>query len=147
MRISDWSADVCSSDLTMLYLPFLKDAGLELGLFYILFAATVIVGSGNAVNLTDGLHGLATMPVIIAPLTFAVIAYLVGDALFADYLGVHHVLGAGDLPVFWAAIIVAGLAFLWYNASPAAVFMGDSGSLYLRGALGSFEVDTNQEII
>src|SRR3546814_5765137 len=110
MRISDWSADVCSSDLTMLYLPFLKDAGLELGLFYILFAATVIVGSGNAVNLTDGLDGLATMPVIIAALTFAVIAYLVGNALFADYLGVHHVLGAGDLAVFCAAIIGAGLA-------------------------------------
>src|SRR3546814_10535873 len=106
---------------TMLYLPFLKDAGLELGLFYILFAATVIVGSGNAVNLTDGLDGLATMPVIIAALTFAVIAYLVGNALFADYLGVHHVLGAGDLAVFCAAIIGAGLAFLWYNAPPAAV--------------------------
>ena len=132
---------------TMLYLPFLKDAGLELGLFYILFAATVIVGSGNAVNLTDGLGGLATMPVIIAALTFAVIAYLVGNALFADYLGVHHVLGAGDLAVFCAAIIGAGLAFLWYNAPPAAVFMGDTGSLALGGALGSIAVVTNHEIV
>src|SRR3546814_478493 len=129
---------------TMLYLPFLKDAGLELGLFYILFAATVIVGSGNAVNLTDGLDGLATMPVIIAALTFAVIAYLVGNALFADYLGVHHVLGAGDLAVFCAAIIGAGLAFLWYNAPPAAVFMGDTGSLALGGALGSIAVRSEE---
>src|SRR3546814_15923678 len=126
MRISDWSSDVCSSDL---------------------FAATVIVGSGNAVNLTDGLDGLATMPVIIAALTFAVIAYLVGNALFADYLGVHHVLGAGDLAVFCAAIIGAGLAFLWYNAPPAAVFMGDTGSLALGGALGPIAVVPNPEIV
>jgi phospho-N-acetylmuramoyl-pentapeptide-transferase len=132
---------------TMLYLPFLKDAGLELGLIYILFAATVIVGSGNAVNLTDGLDGLATMPVIIAALTFGVIAYLVGNVKFADYLGVHHVLGAGDLAVFCAAIIGAGLAFLWYNAPPAAVFMGDTGSLALGGALGSIAVVTNHEIV
>src|SRR3546814_18333268 len=116
MRISDWSADVCSSDLTMLYLPFLKDAGLELGLFYILFAATVIVGSGNAVNLTDGLDGLATMPVIIAALPFAVIAYLVGNALFADYLGVPQVLGAADLAAFFAATIRAALSFFWYTS-------------------------------
>lgn len=132
---------------TMLYFPFLKDAGVELGVIYILFAATVIVGSGNAVNLTDGLDGLATMPVIIAALTFGVIAYLVGNIKFADYLGVHHVTGAGDLAVFCAAIIGAGLAFLWYNAPPAAVFMGDTGSLALGGALGSIAVVTNHEIV
>jgi len=132
---------------TTLYLPFLKDIGLHLGAFYILFAATVIVGSGNAVNLTDGLDGLATMPVIIAALTFGVIAYLVGNVKFADYLGIHHVLGAGDLSVFCAAIIGAGLAFLWYNAPPAAVFMGDTGSLALGGALGSIAVVTNHEIV
>jgi len=107
----------------------------------------VIVGSGNAVNLTDGLDGLATMPVIIAALTFGVIAYLVGNVKFADYLGIHHVLGAGDLSVFCAAIIGAGLAFLWYNAPPAAVFMGDTGSLALGGALGSIAVVTNHEIV
>src|SRR3546814_5877017 len=87
------------------------------------------------------------MPVIIAALTFAAIAYLVGNALFADYLGVHHVLGAGDLAVFCAAIIGAGLAFLWYNAPPAAVFMGDTGSLALGGALGSIAVVTNHDIV
>ncbi len=132
---------------TTLYLPFLKEAGIELGVIYILFAATVVVGSGNAVNLTDGLDGLATMPVIIAALTFGVIAYLVGNVKFADYLGVHHVPGSGDLAVFCAAIIGAGLAFLWYNAPPAAVFMGDTGSLALGGALGSIAVVTNHEIV
>jgi phospho-N-acetylmuramoyl-pentapeptide-transferase len=130
-----------------LYLPFLKDAGLYLGLFYIAFAAFVMVGAGNAVNLTDGLDGLATMPVIIASLTFGVIAYLVGNIRFADYLGVHHVAGAGDLAIFCGAIIGAGLAFLWYNAPPAAVFMGDTGSLALGGALGSIAVVTNHEIV
>ena len=132
---------------TTLYFPFLKDAGIELGVIYILFAATVVVGSGNAVNLTDGLDGLATMPVIIAALTFGVIAYLVGNVKFSDYLGVHHVPGSGDLAVFCAAIIGAGLAFLWYNAPPAAVFMGDTGSLALGGALGSIAVVTNHEIV
>lgn len=132
---------------TTLYFPFLKDVGLELGVVYILFATTVVVGSGNAVNLTDGLDGLATMPVIIAALTFGVIAYLVGNVKFSDYLGVHHVPGSGDLAVFCAAIIGAGLAFLWYNAPPAAVFMGDTGSLALGGALGSIAVVTNHEIV
>ena len=132
---------------TTLYLPFLKDVGLELGWFYILFAAFIVAGFGNAVNLTDGLDGLASMPVIIAALTFGVIAYLVGNIKFADYLGVHYVEGAGDLAVFCGALIGAGLGFLWFNAPPAAVFMGDTGSLALGGALGSIAVVTNHELV
>jgi phospho-N-acetylmuramoyl-pentapeptide-transferase len=130
-----------------LWLPFVKDAGIYLGLFYIAFAAFVVVGAGNAVNLTDGLDGLATMPVIIAAGAFGIIAYLVGNFVYADYLGVHFVLGAGDLAVFCGALIGAGLGFLWFNAPPAAVFMGDTGSLALGGALGSIAVVTNHEIV
>ena len=130
-----------------LFVPFLKDAGLHLGWFYLAFAAVVVVGAGNAVNLTDGLDGLATMPVIIAALAFGAIAYLVGNVKFADYLGVHYVAGAGDLLVFCGALIGAGLGFLWFNAPPAAVFMGDTGSLALGGALGSIAVVTNHELV
>lgn len=130
-----------------LFVPFLKDAGVHLGWFYVVFAAFVVVGAGNAVNLTDGLDGLATMPVIICALTFGVIAYLVGNVKFADYLGVHYVSGAGDLLVFCGGLIGAGLGFLWFNAPPAAVFMGDTGSLALGGALGSIAVVTNHELV
>ena len=130
-----------------LFVPFLKDAGLHLGWFYLLFAAIVVVGAGNAVNLTDGLDGLATMPVIICAMTFGVIAYLVGNVKFADYLGVHYVAGAGDLLVFCGALIGAGLGFLWFNAPPAAVFMGDTGSLALGGALGAIAVVTDHELV
>ncbi|MGI4877980.1 MAG: phospho-N-acetylmuramoyl-pentapeptide-transferase [Janthinobacterium lividum] len=129
------------------YLPFLKDAGLYLGAGYILFGAFIVAGFGNAVNLTDGLDGLATMPVIIAALTFGVIAYLAGNIRFSDYLGIHHVPGAGELAVFVGALIGACLGFLWYNAPPAAVFMGDTGSLALGGALGIVAVVTNHEIV
>jgi phospho-N-acetylmuramoyl-pentapeptide-transferase len=132
---------------TTLYLPFLKDSGLALGPFYIVFAAFIIAGFGNAVNLTDGLDGLATMPVIIAALSFGVIAYLAGNIKFADYLGIHHVPGAGELAIFTAAVIGACLGFLWFNAPPAAVFMGDTGSLALGGALGTVAVVTNHEIV
>ncbi len=138
---------VASQTGTTLYLPFLKDAGLELGMFYILFAAFIVTGFGNAVNLTDGLDGLATMPVVIAASAFAIIAYLVGNIRFADYLGVHHVPGSGELAVFGAALIGACLGFLWYNAPPAAVFMGDTGSLALGGALGTIAVITNHEMV
>jgi phospho-N-acetylmuramoyl-pentapeptide-transferase len=130
-----------------LYLPFLKDAGLYLGVGYILFGAFIIAGMGNAVNLTDGLDGLATMPVIIAALTLGVIAYLAGNIRFADYLGIHHVPGSGELAVFVGALIGACLGFLWFNAPPAAVFMGDTGSLALGGALGTIAVVTNHEIV
>jgi phospho-N-acetylmuramoyl-pentapeptide-transferase len=132
---------------TTLYFPFVQNFGLELGFFYILFGAFIIAGFGNAVNLTDGLDGLASMPVIIAALTFGVIAYLVGNAVFAEYLGVHFVRNAGELAVFCGALIGAGLGFLWFNAPPAAVFMGDTGSLALGGALGSIAVVTNHEIV
>jgi phospho-N-acetylmuramoyl-pentapeptide-transferase len=132
---------------TTLYFPFLKDAGVDLGWLYIAFGALVIVGAGNAVNLTDGLDGLATMPVIIAAMTFGIIAYLVGNAVFADYLGVHFVRGAGELIVFVGALVGAGLAFLWFNAPPAAVFMGDTGSLALGGAIGTIAVITNHELV
>ena len=132
---------------TTLYYPFLKDFGTDLGMLYILFGAFVIVGAGNAVNLTDGLDGLATMPVIIAAMTFGVIAYLVGNAVFSAYLGVHYVAGAGELLVFCGALVGAGLGFLWFNAPPAAVFMGDTGSLALGGAIGTMAVITNHELV
>jgi len=130
---------------TGLHLPFVKETVIDLGWFYILFGAFVIVAFGNAVNLTDGLDGLATMPVIIASLAFVLFAYLVGNAKFATYLGIPHVPGAGDLTVLLLAIIGAGLAFLWFNAPPAAVFMGDTGSLALGGALGAVSVATHHE--
>ncbi|MBX7502012.1 phospho-N-acetylmuramoyl-pentapeptide-transferase [Qipengyuania sp. YG27] len=132
---------------TFLYVPFVNDFGIELGFFYYVFAAIVIVGAGNAVNLTDGLDGLATMPVIIAAGTFALIAYLVGRVDFSSYLGIPYVEGAGELAIFCAAIMGAGLAFLWFNAPPAAVFMGDTGSLALGGALGAIAVSTHHEVV
>ncbi|OYU14902.1 MAG: phospho-N-acetylmuramoyl-pentapeptide-transferase [Alphaproteobacteria bacterium PA4] len=138
---------IASRTGTMLYLPFLKDFGVPLGMFYIAFAAFIVTGFGNAVNLTDGLDGLATMPVVIAASAFAIIAYLVGNIRFSDYLGIHHVPGSGELAVFAAALIGACLGFLWYNAPPAAVFMGDTGSLALGGALGTIAVITNHELV
>jgi phospho-N-acetylmuramoyl-pentapeptide-transferase len=132
---------------TKLYIPFYTGPVVDLGLFYVVFASIVIVGAGNAVNLTDGLDGLATMPVIIASLAFLLISYLVGNAVFASYLGIPFVLGVGDLTVLCSAIIGAGLAFLWFNAPPAAVFMGDTGSLALGGALGAIAVATQHELV
>ncbi|PWG03173.1 phospho-N-acetylmuramoyl-pentapeptide-transferase [Sphingosinicella humi] len=132
---------------TDLYIPFFQGPVVDLGWLYIPFAAVVVVGAGNAVNLTDGLDGLATMPVIIASLAFLVITYLVGNAIYAEYLGIPFVLGAGDLTVLCSAIVGAGLAFLWFNAPPAAVFMGDTGSLALGGALGAIAVATQHEIV
>ena len=132
---------------TDLYVPFFSDRVIPLGPFYYIFAATVMVGFGNAVNLTDGLDGLATMPVIIAAGTFAIIAYLVGRVDYSEYLGIPYVPGAGELAIFCAAIMGAGLAFLWFNAPPAAVFMGDTGSLALGGALGAIAVATHHEIV
>jgi len=133
---------------TELHLPFVKEAVANLGVpLYVAFGAFVIVAFGNAVNLTDGLDGLATMPVIIASLAFLLIAYLVGNVKFATYLGIPHVPGAGDLTVLLLAIIGGGLAFLWFNAPPAAVFMGDTGSLALGGALGAVAVATHHEFV
>ena len=132
---------------TELYIPFYNGPLIDLGWFYVVFAAFVVVAFGNAVNLTDGLDGLATMPVIIAAIAFLVISYLVGNAIFSEYLGIPHVLGVGDLTVLCSAIVGAGLAFLWFNAPPAAVFMGDTGSLALGGALGAIAVSTQHEIV
>jgi phospho-N-acetylmuramoyl-pentapeptide-transferase len=132
---------------TNLYVPFLSGRYIPLGPFYYVFAAVVIVGAGNAVNLTDGLDGLATMPVIIAAGTFAIICYLAGRVDYATYLGIPHVPRAGELAIFCAGIMGAGLAFLWFNAPPAAVFMGDTGSLALGGALGCIAVAAHHEIV
>jgi len=132
---------------TQLYLPFVQGAVVDLSWAYIIFGAFVIVAFGNAVNLTDGLDGLATMPVIIAAVAFLLIAYLVGNFRFAEYLGIPHLRGVGDLTVLLLAIVGACLAFLWFNAPPAAVFMGDTGSLALGGALGAVSVATHHEFV
>jgi phospho-N-acetylmuramoyl-pentapeptide-transferase len=130
-----------------LAMPLFKDALFNLGWFFIPFGMIVIVGSANAVNLTDGLDGLAVMPVMIAATTFGIISYAVGHAVFAQYLDVHAVPGSGEILVFSAALVGGGLGFLWYNAPPAAVFMGDTGSLALGGALGAIAVCTKHEIV
>jgi phospho-N-acetylmuramoyl-pentapeptide-transferase len=130
-----------------LALPVFKDVLLNLGWFFVPFAMIVIVGAANAVNLTDGLDGLAVMPVMIAAGTFGIIAYFVGNANFSAYLGLHFVPGTGEILVFCSALIGGGLGFLWYNAPPAAVFMGDTGSLALGGALGAISVVTKHEIV
>ena len=127
--------------------PFLKDFLLDLGLLYVVFCMLVIVGSANAVNLTDGLDGLAIMPVMISAATLGIIAYAVGRVDFTNYLEVHYVPGTGELLVFSAGLIGGGLGFLWYNAPPAAVFMGDTGSLALGGAVGAIAVVTKHELV
>ncbi|MEC8629267.1 MAG: phospho-N-acetylmuramoyl-pentapeptide-transferase [Pseudomonadota bacterium] len=130
-----------------LALPVFKDTLINMGYLFVPFAMIVIVGSANAVNLTDGLDGLAIMPVMIAAGTLGVIAYAVGRVDFTDYLDVHYVPGTGEILIFSAALIGGGLGFLWYNAPPAAVFMGDTGSLALGGALGAIAVATKHEIV
>ena len=119
----------------------------NMGYFYVPFVMLVIVGSANAVNLTDGLDGLAIMPVMIAGGTLGVIAYMVGRVDFSEYLEIPYVAGTGEITIFVAALIGGGLGFLWYNAPPAAVFMGDTGSLALGGALGAIAVSTKHEIV
>jgi phospho-N-acetylmuramoyl-pentapeptide-transferase len=130
-----------------LSLPFAKELLFDLGWFYVVFAAFVIVGAGNAVNITDGLDGLAIVPVMIAAGTFGFIAYLAGNAIFANYLQIHFVPGAGELAVICGALIGAGLGFLWFNAPPAQIFMGDTGSLALGGLIGTVAVATKHEIV
>lgn len=142
--IAVWLAEINGPTLAV---PILKDVIINLGIFYIPFVIFVIVGAGNAVNLTDGLDGLATMPVIIAAGAFGLISYLVGNAVFSEYLQITPVPGAGELAIFCGAIIGAGLGFLWFNAPPAMIFMGDTGSLALGGALGSVAVVTKHEIV
>jgi len=132
---------------TEIAFPFAKTLRLNLGMFYILFAMLVIVGASNAVNLTDGLDGLAIGPVMVAAAGYGIIAYATGHLRFADYLQIPYVAGVGELTVFCAAIVGAGLGFLWYNAYPAQMFMGDVGSLSLGAALGIVAVMTKTEIV
>ncbi|GGX56416.1 phospho-N-acetylmuramoyl-pentapeptide-transferase [Tateyamaria omphalii] len=130
-----------------LAVPVLKDVLINMGVLFIPFAIIVIVGAANAVNLTDGLDGLAIMPVMIAGGTLGIIAYAVGRVDFTEYLDVHYVPGTGELLIFTSALFGGGLGFLWYNAPPAAVFMGDTGSLALGGALGAIAVATKHELV
>jgi len=132
---------------TSLTFPFFKELVIPLGWFFVVFGAFIIVGAGNAVNLTDGLDGLATVPVIIAALSFGFISYLVGNTVFADYLNIHYVAGTGELAVLCGAVIGSGLGFLWFNAPPASIFMGDTGSLALGGMIGTIAVATKHEIV
>lgn len=132
---------------THLTMPFFKEAMINFGIFFPVLAMLVMMGASNAVNLTDGLDGLATVPVMLAAAVFALIAYLVGNRVFADYLQLNGVPGTSELAVFCSALIGAGLGFLWFNAPPAKVFMGDTGSLALGGALGAVAVATKHEIV
>jgi phospho-N-acetylmuramoyl-pentapeptide-transferase len=132
---------------TSLTFPLFKELIIDLGWFFVVFGAFIIVGAGNAVNLTDGLDGLAIGPVMIAAASFGFIAYLAGNALYADYLQIHFVSGTGELAVLCGAVIGAGLGFLWFNAYPAEVFMGDVGALALGAALGTVAVIVRQEIV
>jgi phospho-N-acetylmuramoyl-pentapeptide-transferase len=132
---------------TSLAFPFFKELMINLGWFFVLFGTFIIVGAGNAVNFTDGLDGLAIVPVMIAAASFGMIAYLCGNAVFADYLNIHYVAGTGELAVLCGAVLGAGLGFLWFNAPPASIFMGDTGSLALGGMIGAIAVATKHEIV
>ncbi|MCZ6764592.1 MAG: phospho-N-acetylmuramoyl-pentapeptide-transferase [Alphaproteobacteria bacterium] len=145
---SIWIVELTDPKLsTSIALPFIKDLLIDIGLFFFPVAVFIMVGASNAVNLTDGLDGLAIVPVMIAAASFGLIAWIVGNAVFADYLLINFVPGTGELSVFCAALIGAGLGFLWYNAPPAAVFMGDTGSLSMGGALGGVAIITKHEIV
>jgi phospho-N-acetylmuramoyl-pentapeptide-transferase len=130
-----------------LAVPFLKDVLVPLGILFVPFAILVMVGASNAVNLTDGLDGLAIVPVMIVAGCFALISYLVGNTVFAGYLQIHYVPGAGELAVFCGALVGASLGFLWFNAPPAMVFMGDTGSLSVGGALGTISIIVKHELV
>ncbi len=143
-----WASAYHPEALSMrLALPIFKDTLINLSFFFVPFAMIVIVGAANAVNLTDGLDGLAIMPVMIASATLGIIAYTVGRVDFTEYLDVHYVPGTGEILIFCAGLVGGGMGFLWYNAPPAAVFMGDTGSLALGGALGAIAVATKHEIV
>jgi len=143
-----WLIDLSDDPLaTTLAVPFLKNVLLQLGWLFVPFAIFVIVGASNAVNLTDGLDGLAIVPVMIAAGCFGLIAYLVGNKVFSEYLQIHYVAGTGELAVFCGSLVGASLGFLWFNAPPAMVFMGDTGSLSVGGALGAISVVTKHELV
>ena len=132
---------------TVLTFPFFKDLSWQMGLLFPFFAVFVIIGAGNAVNLTDGLDGLATVPVMIVALCFCLFSYLVGNLIFANYLQIHHVAGAGEMAVFCGSLVGACLGFLWFNTPPAQVFMGDTGSLALGSALGAIAIIIKHEVV
>jgi phospho-N-acetylmuramoyl-pentapeptide-transferase len=134
-------------NMTKLAVPMMRGYIISLGPWFILFGAFVIVSSGNCVNLTDGLDGLAIVPSMIAAGAFAIFSYLVGNSIFSSYLGVNHVAGVGELTIVCSALIGAGLGFLWFNAPPAQIFMGDTGSLALGGLLGAVAVAVKQEFV
>ena len=134
-------------ELTNLYFPFFKNLIINLGWFFIPFSVFIIVGSSNAVNLTDGLDGLATVPVILVAGCFAFISYVTGNIVFSDYLQIPYIQGVGEVSVFCGAIIGSCLGFLWFNAPPAKIFMGDTGSLALGGSLGAVGIITKHEIV
>jgi len=143
-----WIASITKAPLAHgLTVPFFKDVLVDMGWFFVPFAVVVMVGASNAVNLTDGLDGLAIGPIVIATGCFGFIAYLVGNAVYAEYLQILLVPGAGELAVFCGAMLGAGLGFLWFNAPPAMVFMGDTGSLAAGGALGAISVVTKHELV
>ena len=133
--------------LSNLYFPFFKNAVLYMGIFFIPFALFVIVGSSNAVNLTDGLDGLATVPVMLVALSFTLVSYLVGNIIFAEYLKIPYIADVGELSIFCGAIFGSCLGFLWYNAPPAKIFMGDTGSLSLGGSLATVAIIVKHEIV
>jgi len=134
-------------ELTYLYFPFFKNLFLNLGWFFIPFSVFIIVGSSNAVNLTDGLDGLATVPVILVAACFAFISYISGNIIFSEYLKITYIEGTGEISIFCGAIIGSCLGFLWFNAPPAKIFMGDTGSLSLGGSLGAIGIITKHEIV
>ena len=133
--------------ISNLYFPFFKNLVLHMGLFFIPFGILVIIGSSNAVNLTDGLDGLATVPVMLVALSFSLICYLVGNTIFANYLQIQYIPNVGELSIFCGSIVGSCLGFLWYNAPPAKIFMGDTGSLALGGSLGAVGIITKHEIV
>ena len=148
VAVASWIVYLAPENLeTHLAVPVLKDLLINLGWFFVVLAVLVMVGASNAVNLTDGLDGLAIVPVMIVAGTFAFIAYVVGNAVFANYLNIHNVPGTGELAVFCSSLVGASLGFLWYNAPPAMVFMGDTGSLSCGGALGGIAVITKHELV
>ncbi len=134
-------------NITNLYFPFFKNLIINLGWFFIPFAVFVLIGSSNAVNLTDGLDGLATVPVILVAGCFAFISYVTGNIVFSDYLQIPYIQGTGEISIFCGAIIGSCLGFLWFNAPPAKIFMGDTGSLSLGGSLGAVGIITKHEIV